>query len=380
MSGGQERYILRVANGLLQRGHKVALVFGKTDGEDTDVSLAQFETVLIKDLDVDGTLKYANQFGADVVNLQNVYDSKLIKALRAQYPVTRFVHDHATYCPGNSKYFFNSKKICPIATSGLCLLYAYREKCMTRRLPLAISRVRQRQNWLAALKTLPLVFCNSRFVKERLVQNGLGGSKIVVNNLFPGHGGAGGTHNEVSPANAEKVILFVGRLFKEKGVDLLIKAVSKIKVPVRLKIVGEGWEKNRLECLARDLSIGDRVNFLGFKGGRELVELYASCDIFAMPSVWPEPFGMVGLEAAQFGKPVIAFNVGGISDWLIDGVNGILLPQADVGLLAESLSKLLGNSQLCQKLGQNGWEIVNSKFSLAKHLDVLEQSYAKILK
>lgn len=385
MSGGQERYILQVGNGLLERNHMVGLFYGSQEGEVVDTSLAKFETSLISNLYLPSVAKYADNFNPDVICLQNVYDSRLINFLRAKYPVTRFVHDHTTYCPGNSKYFFNSGQICPIPTSSACFLNAYKQKCMTRRPWLAAVRILQRQNWLKTLKTLPLILCNSSYVKDRLVQNGLREERVVVNGLFPGHYQSnreeiliGLDLKESNPL--EKTLLFVGRLFKEKGVDLLIKAVSELNRPVKVQIVGDGWEKENLIKLARDLGISHKVNFLGFKNSQEIGNLFSQCDLFVMPSVWPEGFGMVGLEAGQFRKPVVAFNVGGIHDWLTDGVNGLLIPRPEVNLLTEAIRRLVDNSKLSQQLGNNGFDRVRTQFNLGRHLDVLEESFLKIIK
>ena len=380
MSGGQERYILQVGNGLMTRGHEVHLIFGRSEGEFADTLLAKFKTALIGNLSPEGVFKYAQEFNPDVVNLQNVYDSRLINPLSVMYPVTRFVHDHSTYCPGNSKYHFNSRQICPVATSGVCLLNAYRERCMTRRPAVAVSRIFQRQVWLKSLRELPLILCNSSYVKDRLVQNGIEAEKIVINNLFPGHPEMMLTSSIREQNNHEKKILFVGRLFKEKGVDLLIKAFSKVKSHARLQIVGDGWEKGRLVILAQDLEISHRVDFLGFKSGQELASFYAQCDLFVMPSIWPEPFGMVGLEAGLFRKPVIAFNVGGVSDWLKDDVNGLLMKKADVNFLKEGIERVLSDDDLRFRLGENGYNVVLKRFNLDSHLNVLEQAYARITK
>ncbi len=372
LAGGQEEYILRVGNGLVSRGHSVLLIHGRQEGE---LPKTQFENRLIPGLEVSAVLKEVKKFLSEVVNLQNVFDPNLINELNQNYPTTRFVHDHSTYCPGNSKYFFNSGKICPIATSSLCLINAYKEKCMTRRPLEAVKRVVQRSLWLGALKALPMVICNSRYVKERLIQNGLNEGKIVVNHLFPGHNFSG--RDDVSRGKWPE-ILFVGRLFKEKGVDLLLKACSSLMTDYRLKIVGAGWEKDNLIEIVKDLKVEDRVEFLGFKTGQDLIDLYRQASIFVLPSLWPEPFGMVGLEANAASLPVLAFNVGGIGEWLEDGVNGFLIEPSNVAALAEKIELLLKDAGLSRRLGQSGRERVQKIFSLKNHLDRLEEVFARV--
>ena len=382
LSGGQEEYILRVGNGLISRGHSVLLIHGHTEGE---FPKTQFENRLIPDLEISAVLKEATKFSPQVINLQNVFDPSLVSELNQNYPTTRFVHDHSTYCPGNSKYFFNSQKVCPIATSPFCLINAYKEKCMTRRPKFALKKIFERQKWLKALKKLPLILCNSSYVRENLLKNGLHDSQVLVNHLFPGHNFLG--RDDVSiglypkgsnPQGKRPRILFVGRLFKEKGVDLLIKACALIKEGSQLLIVGEGWESRALTELARQLGISNKVEFLGFKTGNDLSDLYHNCDIFVMPSVWPEPFGMVGLEANASCLPVVAFKVGGVLDWLVDGENGLIPSEIGVEALSQTLVRLLKDENLRKGLGDKGRVKVQKEFSLERHLTVLEEVYSKI--
>lgn len=372
LTGGQEEYILQVGNGLSSRGHDVRLIFGKFSGKKEGTERAQFKTEEVAQLTARKVLETTRRFRADVVNLQNVFEPNLVNSLNQEFPTTRFVHDHSTYCPGNSKYFFNSGKICTIATSAVCFLNAYKEKCMTRRPLLAVKRIGQRQTWLSALKSLPVVLCNSHYLKERLVQNGLDEEKIIVNHLFPGHSGQ---ISKIEGREKTAEILYVGRLFKEKGVDLLLRAVSRLRSKFLLKIVGEGWERENLIELSRQLKIGERVEFLGFKVGSDLERLYRECAFFVLPSVWPEPFGIVGLEAHLFKKPVVAFNVGGVPDWLENGVNGFLLEEVSPAALAEKMEILLNSPDLGKKMGEAGFKKVKDQFNLDRHLDVLEQVY-----
>lgn len=383
LSGGQEEYILQVGNGLIERGHEVKLLYGKFGGQKVGIERGRFKTDEISGLKSEGVLEAARHFRAEVINLQNVFDPGLVRALSREFPTTRFVHDHSGYCPGNSKYFFNSGKICTIATSSVCLVNAYKEKCMTRRPFLSIQRVRERSSWLGALKGLPVLMCNSNYVKGQLVLNGLNSERIVVNGLFPGHGLSDQSGSSIGsdplartdPQRRGAEILFVGRLFKEKGVDLLLKSCALIKSKFHLNIVGEGWEKERLMELSKQLRIEKRVKFLGFKVGPDLVDLYRQSDFLVLPSVWPEPFGMVGLEAHLFKKPVIAFNVGGIPDWLENGVNGFLLEEITPMALAERMEILINSPDLAKKMGGSGLKKVENQFNLQRHLDVLEQVY-----
>lgn len=105
--------------------------------------------------------------------------------------------------------------------------------------------------------------------------------------------------------SGERLLLFVGRLGREKNVELLLDALTLTKVPARLAIAGDGPEREALEAHARELGIGDRVRFLGELERADLPDLYASADAFVFPSV-SETQGLVLVEAMAAGTPVIA--------------------------------------------------------------------------
>jgi glycosyltransferase involved in cell wall biosynthesis len=123
--------------------------------------------------------------------------------------------------------------------------------------------------------------------------------------------------------------------------------------------------------LAVKLGVGRRVRFLGWLDERSLDKAYGDASIVVMPSIWPEPFGKVGIDALARGRPVIAFDVGGISDWLRDGWNGFLIPPGDEACLAKRIERLLLDPSLASEFGANGKTQVTREFSPQKHLNQL---------
>lgn len=165
--------------------------------------------------------------------------------------------------------------------------------------------------------------------------------------------------------NDKKVVLFVGRLAEVKGVTYLIEAMRQIDA--LLVIVGDGPLKKELEKQAQKInnSIGiERIKFLGSKTHKELNSIYASADIFVMPSVTArdggrEGFGLVMLEAMASGLPIVASNSGGIAQLIQDGVNGLLCEERNIDQLIEYINVLLDNSNLYRYIVENGKETVN---------------------
>nr|WP_275576252.1 glycosyltransferase family 4 protein [Halogeometricum borinquense] len=131
-------------------------------------------------------------------------------------------------------------------------------------------------------------------------------------------------------------VLFVGSLITEKGVEYLIKAMSKLPSDVSLRVVGTGDQKDKLETLACELNVDSRVEFTGQIPYDRLRKYYATADLFVHPGVWPEPFGRTLLEAMQAGLPVVTTDIGGPSE--IVPQDELRCPPRDPTALAETIS------------------------------------------
>ena len=128
-------------------------------------------------------------------------------------------------------------------------------------------------------------------------------------------------------------LLFVGRMDKLKGGQVLIEALPTIRSGVdrniELAFVGDGPDRNRWQRAAAKVeseSQGIHIEFKGWLEKSKVTLAYAESDLLVVPSVWPEPCGVVGVEAGLYGIPAVAFRVGGIPDWLHSGENGFLAP------------------------------------------------------
>jgi D-inositol-3-phosphate glycosyltransferase len=169
---------------------------------------------------------------------------------------------------------------------------------------------------------------------------------------------------------ATKVVLFVGRIQRLKGIDLLLRAVGRLvdddpslAADLRVLIVGgrsphdasglEAQELRRLKRLAQRLRIGDQVQFVGAVDQAELPRYYAAADVTVIPSLY-ESFGLVAVESLACGTPVVAARVGGLTSTVQDGQTGYLIPWRDPALYADRLGALLADSALRQQLGANG--------------------------
>jgi len=163
----------------------------------------------------------------------------------------------------------------------------------------------------------------------------------------------------------ERIILFVGRLVPQKGVDTLIKAVPLIVQQhrdVRILIAGDGWSRNYLEELARSMGLGDRIRFLGFISDWELEDLMVTADVLVVPSIY-EPFGIVALEGMAAGTPVVATNIGGLSEIIEHDRTGVLVYPEDPGSIAWGINKVLSDPKYADWLVRNARRKVRKAYS-----------------
>jgi D-inositol-3-phosphate glycosyltransferase len=184
-----------------------------------------------------------------------------------------------------------------------------------------------------------------------------------------------------------RLVLFVGRLERLKGVDIAIRALALLRDrqhdDVRLLIVGEDSfdadesEKERLRHFASRVGVRDRVDFLGSVAHHELPYFYSAADVCVMPS-YSESFGLVALEAQACGRPVVCSDVAGLRSVVRDDVSGYLIEAHDPALYAERIGRLLDNPELAQQMGRRG-RLLAQRFSWTRTADSLQQLFEGVV-
>jgi glycosyltransferase involved in cell wall biosynthesis len=186
--------------------------------------------------------------------------------------------------------------------------------------------------------------------------------------------------NYVHPS--ERIILFVGRLVPEKGVQVLLNAAPQIlsKIPnARILIVGDGYFAGDLKQQAHNLGIADKVNFLGYVSDQDLLKLYRSADVVAIPSLY-EPFGIVALEGMAAKVPVVSADTGGLTDFVEHMQTGVTTYAGDAGSLAWGVTEVLTNQQLYEKLSRDAYEKVSNIYNWKVIAKRTLEVYEKVLK
>jgi glycosyltransferase involved in cell wall biosynthesis len=168
------------------------------------------------------------------------------------------------------------------------------------------------------------------------------------------------------------------RLKKEKGVFELLRAFHRLcgRYPdLKLMYVGDGLEREALKSESRALNLEDRVIFTGFR--EDMEKLYASMDLFILPSTCEEAFGRVLIEAMASGKPVIATETGGIPEIITDQVNGLLIPRKDELAISDAIEKCITNPEFSAAIAVQGRTTVRLHYSLDRTGEEFEQSLLK---
>ncbi|MEO0281491.1 MAG: glycosyltransferase [candidate division WOR-3 bacterium] len=282
---------------------------------------------------------------AHFYNTSLISPSPILACLKNKIPTIKTFNDYEHLCPDSSKTkwskfcdkemgIFNCLK-CDRRNVNPSLLTVIYYNTIIKNFELSIFR-----------KTINVSICET--IKKALDQSKIN-SRVIYQSIY-------------LPKNIPKLkftanILYAGRLSKEKGVNYLIEAFSNLKNKnAKLLIVGDGPERKNLENIVKNYGLSQRIKFLGFVDKATLQNLYEDVDFIVLPSVWQEPFGLTGLEAMSYGRPVIAFNVGGISEYVSNNENGFLVDVFDVKSLTEKMETLLSDKDLLLKFSKNSIE------------------------
>jgi glycosyltransferase involved in cell wall biosynthesis len=183
------------------------------------------------------------------------------------------------------------------------------------------------------------------------------------------------------PFRRTRNVLFVGRLEAVKGVDTLLRAVALAAGRVdglSVTIAGDGEDRSRLEKMSSDLGLDEIVQFRGWLSREGLAACYAEAEIVAIPSVWPETLASVGVEALAAGRPVVASDVGGIPEVVVDGVTGRLVRSRDARMFAEALVDILTNPETAEQMSVSS-RLHLDKFNMEVFVDRLESIYGMLV-
>jgi glycosyltransferase involved in cell wall biosynthesis len=307
----------------------------------------------------------------DLIQIHDICNPDVVEISRRYAPTIQSVYNHIFYCPGGGKYLPFLGRICERPFGKGCLVSAFLTHCNSIRPRVLLSSYHRSRRMLK--NSRGLVFLTlSKYQAECLLQNGCPPEAVKV---LPPLTDLPALH----APHGKRQVLFVGRVVKQKGLDQLIHALPYLDSSCRLIVCGDGPEVHTAKEIAQRLGIEARIDFLGWVGRDKLGLCYEASSVVVVPSVWPEPFGMVGIEAMSYGKPVVAFRVGGIPEWLEDGATGFLAKPYDVKEMAEKISYLLKHPDVAREMGIRGRKRVEQDFNKQKHISSLLEFYKEVM-
>lgn len=379
--GGVEQYIADIGTGLAARGHELFLAYFDSGGRANDAYAGLFRGCQRLEKDQDGEIDpeqfrtFLDSIRPDVVFVHKIDRAGRLIAAGRDYPLVRMVHDHDLCCPRKHKYFAWNSRICERPFGPACFAdLAFMQPAAHSRLKVSFRNLFALYDEMKRNRRFDRLLVGSSWMRKELVCNGFKPEKIriqppVVN--LP--------KIEYRPPADNGRILYVGQLIRGKGVDLLIRALALVKNDFSLKIIGEGNARESLSSLIREMGLEKKIELCGWVDRANLAEFYRECLFTVVPSRWPEPFGMVGLEAMSFGRAVAGFSAGGIPDWLRHNINGLLAPAGDCRGLSDMIQQLLSAPDQTVRMGMSGLKMIESEFSFSRSLSLLEEVFAEVI-
>jgi glycosyltransferase involved in cell wall biosynthesis len=373
--GGVEKYLQSVIPSLLERGHSVGLLYEHVfhpDKDTIDPPAAGLPSWCIGETGREACLLSLEKWNPDVVYSHGL-DDGLESALLERFSCMFYAHTYWGTCVSGRKCHLSPRpQPCARRLGPACLLMYYPRRCGGLH-PGTMWRMFQEQSRRNSnLDAYQAVLVASHHMYQELERHGVPKDRLHLVPLPP---------PDVAPTlppparNMQGRILFLGRLMDIKGVDYLLESLpqasQKLGRPLTVTIAGDGPDRGKLEKLAAQLGVA--AEFPGWVAPEQKLNLLRQSDLLAIPSLWPEPFGLVGIEAGSFGVPAVGYSVGGIPDWLIPGRSGELAPGQPPTIhgLADAIVRALADAGHYQKLCMGAWEVARS-FSLERHVDNLE--------
>jgi glycosyltransferase involved in cell wall biosynthesis len=375
--GGVEKYLQWLIPALQQRGHSIGVLYedpAPAGVEKIDAVSAGAPGWCAAELGLESVGAALRNWKPDVVYSHGLNDPALERFLLDSFPVALYAHTYRGTCISGRKCHTRPRlQPCSRQLGPGCLAVYHVLGCGGLH-PGTAWRLFQLQ--LARKRTLPrygAVLVASHHMYQEYSVHGVAPDRLHLVPLFSTDTVP---QSSAPPPKAPGTnVLFVGRLVDVKGAAYLLRALplaaASLGRPLRLTIAGDGPEREKMDALARHLGV--QVDFAGWVDGEQRSRLMRQADLLAVPSLWPEPFGLVGIEAGCFGVPAVGFAVGGISDWLLPGRTGELAPSnpPSVPGLAEAIVRALADPSHYQSLREGAWEM-SKRHSIERHIAQLE--------
>lgn len=275
-------------------------------------------------------------FEPDVVAVHNVLDAAVLAAARRAPRVVYHLHDHRPFCPNGDRLYPQGAGICTVTMGRTaCAFHGLVHGCAYGPRPRTLGLIARRRAVARQVAAADAVVALSQAMAHLARAHGSAPERVHV--VMPPLADAAFA-DPPAARPAVDAVLFAGRIMPSKGLRALIAALARIAPAQRprLDVAGEGPDLAEARVQARALGVALRP--LGKLPADALRAAIDACSLVAVPSRWSEPYGLIGIEAFARGRPVVAFRVGGIADWIEGG--GLAVARDDVAALADAIIAL----------------------------------------
>jgi glycosyltransferase involved in cell wall biosynthesis len=387
--GGVETYLERLLPQLSGRGHDLMLWHEFEGGAAPIAAPPGTDTCSVSALGQREAMSRLSAWKPDVVFVQGLSRPEMEAGLLSAGACVLFLHTYHGTCVGGTKtHAFPGVRPCTRTLGPGCLVHYFPRRCGGLSPITMIARYRTESAHLDLLGRYGAITVLSDHMRREALAHGAAPARLAV--LPPPIEGP--ADPSLPDARRERLaraadpreplrLLFLGRLEPVKGGDVLIEAAfdlaRRLGRNIHLALVGEGRSRSAWERLAARALSGASGVSVSFPGrvdvcGRD--QWFGWADLLVVPSRWPEPFGLVGAEAAASGLPAVAFDVGGTRDWLDDEETGRLVGHGrlDPTALCDAIAWTVETPDRLHGLGAaarrkaSGW-------SMARHADAVTQ-------
>lgn len=321
----------------------------------------------------DDYVRLAADWNPTVVYSHVAGEPEIDAALARSFPTVHYAHNYGGMCVSGTKcHSFPAARPCARPLGPGCLAAYLPLRCGGLNPVIGLQMYRRERRRQQVFSQYRAVLVASRHMAGEVVRNGVSADRVRLIPPFP---------TDITPDLDPPVarpqtgrVLFLGRVTALKGWDHLITAIplaaAELGRPLSLVVVGDGPDLGRMqEAVSRDRVTAEILGRVS--ADRRNAEMRAA-DVIAVPSVWPEPFGLIGIEAGCVGVPAVGYALGGIPDWLVPGVSGEAAPgdRPDPRQLAAALVRVLADPDHWQRLRVGAWETAR-RFTPERHLDLL---------
>jgi glycosyltransferase involved in cell wall biosynthesis len=379
--GGAENYISWLRDGLVEAGDDVRLLTSSTgtagDGAADYIAYgsekfaAQVFLQLVNPFAVMTVKRALAELRPDValVNMFTLYLSPGALSALAGVPTVLLVTDYKCVCPIGSK-LLPDESLCQVRAGWVCCANG----CVN-----ALHWLRDQPRYAlirSGLRCVTRVLACSYWVQQELARDGI--SSEVVSLAVP----PPGLQFRRQPA-AHPVFVFCGRLDREKGVDLLLRAFAPLRAvfpQARLRIIGRGPLRTYLERAADRFGLTNAVEFCGWLSLREIEMKLSDAWALVVPSVWAEPFGLVAIEAIVRGVPVIASAAGGLAEVVEEGASGLFFPNNDREALFDRLHAIASRREFPNlTIPEKVVSGAQQRFGIKSHVGLMRSVFADVI-